>query len=183
MEEKYNKLNKLVIIALIISILDLVLIVGSKIQIKSDDKNTINTTESNEYDVSSFRTINLSTLLKLFDDKNNTYVVYLGRPTCSACVKFIPVLKAMQNKYNYVTQYLDITNVDSQSDDFEKLMKKLSKNVTLAVNGESKTQEYGDFYGYTPMTFIIKNGKFSNGIVGAYNETNFESFLNENGVK
>lgn len=185
MEEKLKKVNTIAIVALIIALLDLVLILGSKIQIKNEDasNNQSNSSTTSEYDVSSFNTLTLSSLLNLFDNKSNTYVVYLGRPTCSACVKFLPTLKSMQNKYNYVTQYLDITTVDAQSSDFEKLMKKLDKEVTLTVNGETKTQEFGDFYGYTPMTFIIKNGKFKDGIVGAYSEAKFEKFLNDNGIK
>ena len=89
----------------------------------------------------------------------------------------------MQNKYNYVTQYLDIETIASDDPAFNELINKLSKKVTLSVNGETKTQSFGEFFGYTPMTFIIRKGKFVDGIVGAYSESSFEAFLNKNDIK
>ena len=184
MEEKLDKIYKIAIVIVILVAINLVITLAGKFSIKSESSTTdTTTTETDEYDVSSFKTLSLSGVLSLFDNKENTYVVYFGRPTCSACVTFIPTLKSMQEKYGYTTQYLDITNVDTQSDDFEKLMKKLNKEVTLTVNGETETQEFGEFYGYTPMTFIIQKGKFTAGIVGAYSESKFESFLNQYGIK
>ena len=187
MEEKLNKTYKIAIAALIISIICLVLILGSKISIKdssssSSSSTTDNTTTNNEYDVSSFKTLTLQGVVDLFSDKKNTYVVYLGRPSCSACVSFLPTLKSMQNKYGYVTQYLDIETVKAD-DTYDKFISLLDKEVTLTVNGETKTQSFGKFFGYTPMTFIIKKGKFADGIVGTTSESSFESFLNRNGIK
>ena len=184
MEQKIDKLYKLVIVALIlIGVLFIIVVGGMFKESTNNNNNESNTTENTEYDISTFAILDLEKTLKLFDDKKGTYVVYFGRETCSACVKFIPTLKKMQEKYKFTPQYLDITTVNSKSDDFEKLMKKLNTKVTLTVNGEKKTQEFGDFYGYTPMVFIIKKGKYVDGFVGAYNETNFEKFLNDNGIK
>ena len=185
MEEKINKLYKLVIIILVIGSINLLFNVASLFKVK--DSNVEESTETTEtasnYDVSSFKTLDAKGVVDLFSDKKNTYVVYFGRSTCSACVNFLPTLKTMQNKYNYITQYLDITTVDAQSDDYNKLMEKLSAKVKLTVNGTTSEQSFSEYYGYTPMTFIIKNGKFVDGIVGAYSESKFEEFLNNNGIK
>lgn len=188
MEEKLDKIYKIVIVTLVLVGIMFVITIGGLFTTKSNTSensgnNESNSETNNEYDVSSFDTLTLKQVLKLFDNDNKTYVVYFGRSTCSACVSFLPTLKTMQEKYNYTTKYMDITEADSESDDFEKLMKKLSKKVTLNVSGEEKTQEFGDFYGYTPMTFIISKGKFVDGIIGAYSESKFESFLNKNGIK
>lgn len=183
MEAKIDKLYKLVIVALILIGILFVMVICGMFKGNDNSNNNTNNAENSEYDVSSFNTIDLAQTLKLFDDKKGTYVVYFGRKTCSACVKFLPTLKKMQEKYKFTPQYLDITKVNAKSDDFEALMKKLSKKVTLTVNGEKKTQEYGDYYGYTPMIFIVSKGKFVDGIVGAYTEERFESFLNTNGIK
>ncbi len=189
MEEKIDRIYKLVIVSVILLAIILLINLFGGVKVKNADSSsntssTNNTSKtSNEYDVSSFNSLSLSDLLKLFDNKKETNVVYLGRATCSACVSFLPTLQSAQSKHNYTTQYLDITTVDSTSQDFEKLMTKLSKEVTLSVNGESKTQSFGDFYGYTPMVFVIKDGKFSDGFVGAYSEAKFEEFLNKNGIK
>ena len=188
MEDRVNKLYKLVIVILVIVSIDLLLNLVSVLSVKKTDSSTntgsnTQTQTAGEYDVSSFKTLSNKEVVDLFNDKKGTYVVYLGRSTCSACVSFLPTLKSMQSKYNYVTQYLDITTVVKDSEDYNNLMKKLESKVTLTVNGETKTQNFSEYFGYTPMTFIIKNGKFADGIVGAYSETKFQEFLNNNGIK
>ena len=187
MEEKINKIQKISTIALVLSILSLIFSIAPAFSVKEntekESENTATTTTDDSYDVSSFKALSTKEVVDLFSDKKSTYVVYLGRSTCSACVSFLPTLKTMQSKYNYVTQYLDITTVVKDSDEYNKLMEKLSKEVTLSVNGETGTMKFSEYFGYTPMTFIIKNGKFADGIVGAYTEKEFESFLNKNGIK
>ena len=188
LEERVNRLYIIVIILCVVVGLMLIFSVGGNFSTKKEKEQEQQTTAStttaqNDYDVSLFRTLSASELNKLFNDKSNTYVVYLGRSTCSACVSFLPTLKTMQSKYNYVTQYLDITTVDANSDDYKKLMSNLSKEITLTVNGETKTQPFKEYYGYTPMVFVINKGKFADGFVGAYSETKFENFLNKNGIK
>ena len=185
MEKKIDKLYKLIIFALILIGVLFIIIISGVMKGNNNNNNSNNNTSQTEntYDVSSFNILDLTKTLKLFDDKKKTYVVYFGRETCSACVKFLPNLKKMAEKYNFTPQYLDITTVNAKSEEFEKLMKKMNKKMTLAVNGESKTQEFGDFYGYTPMVFVIKKGKFVDGFVGAYGEENLEKFLNKNGIK
>ena len=190
MEEKINKLYKLVIIILIMVSIELLFSLFSVFSVKTttDDKtqssaSTSTQTTTSNYDVSSFNTLTTKQVVELFNNKKSTYVVYVGRSTCSACVSFVPTLKTLQNKYNYVTQYLDITTVDSNSDEYKTLMDKLDKEVTLTVQNETKTQSFSKYFGYTPMTFIIKNGKFVDGIIGASSESSFETFLNNNGIK
>lgn len=182
METKINNIYKLLILVLIITSLNFVLTLTSKFSIKDTTVETEETT-TNEYDVSMMKSLTGEELVELFNDKTNTYVVYLGRSTCSACVSFLPTLQAMQTKYNYVTQYLDITTLKSGTDAYDNLMKKLDKEVTLTVNGSTETKKFSEYYGYTPMTFIISKGKFVDGIVGAYSSSSFESFLNNNGIK
>lgn len=182
MEEKVKKLQTLLIIALIvIGVLFLIIIANQSN--KNSSNNSTNTEESSGYDISAFNSLNMTQLLDLFKEKKGTYVVYFGRPTCSACTKFTPTIQKMQEKYNFTTQYMDITGMDGKSDEFQELMNKFSKKVTLKVNGEEKTQEFGDFFGYTPMVFIIKDKKFVDGFVGSYTEANLEKFLNNNGIK
>ena len=181
-EDRLKKIYTLLIVILIIVSVNFLMTLTSKLSIK-DTTSTTTTEQTTEYDVSMFKSLTEQQVVDLFNDKNATYVVYLGRSTCSACVSFVPTLKAMQTKYNFVTQYLDITTVKADSDSHKALLEKLSSKVTLTVNGSTETKSYGEYYGYTPMTFIIKNGKFVDGIVGAYSESSFESFLNENGIK
>ena len=147
MEEKVEQIYKMVIVLIILVAINLLITFIGKFSVKSTS-NTSNGTNSststtNNYDVSMFKSITLDELNTLFTDTNSKYyVVYLGRETCSACVSFLPTLQSMQSKYGYTTQYLDITTVDAKTEAFEKLMGYLNKEVTLNVNGESKTQSF-----------------------------------------
>ena len=186
MEEKIEKIYKLMIVLIILVGVNLVVTFATRgtTNVESKTETTNETTEStNDYDVSMFDTVTLDELLKLFEDKKNNYVVYLGRSTCSACKTFLPTLQAAQKKLGYTTKYLDITTVDGKSDSYEKLMKYLNKEVTINISGEKETKPFGEFFGYTPMTFVIKKGKFSNGVIGAYTEDKFIEFLGKNGIK
>ena len=139
-------------------------------------------TQTNDYDVSDFDALTLAQVLKLFDSKD-TSVLYLGRSSCSACVSFLPTLKSVQKDLGFTTKYLDITTVDTSSSDYNTFISKLTKEIEVNANGTKSTGKISDFYGYTPMVIIIKDGKAVNASVGALSESNFKKFLSSNGIK
>src|SRR5574344_93988 len=111
MEKNYlKKIYGISIAILAIVILETIVLIGSKINF-NDESSTTNTTTNDtttsDYDVSMMNSLTIDQTVGLFSNTKNTYVVYLGRSTCSACVSFLPILQAMQIKYNYTTQYLD----------------------------------------------------------------------------
>ena len=133
-------------------------------------------------DVSDFDTLTLAQVLKLFDSKD-TSVLYLGRSSCSACVSFLPTLKSVQKDLGFKTKYLDITTVDTSSRDYSTFISKLTKEIEVNANGTKSTGKISEFYGYTPMVIIIKDGKAVDASVGALSEANFKKFLSSNGIK
>ena len=139
-------------------------------------------TQTNDYDVSDFDALTLAQVLKLFDSKD-TSVLYLGRSSCSACVSFLPTLKSVQKDLGFKTKYLDITTVDTSSSDYNTFISKLTKEIEVNANGTKSTGKISEFYGYTPMVIIIKDGKAANASVGALSESNFKKFLSSNGIK
>ena len=139
-------------------------------------------TQTTDYDVSDFDALTLARVLKLFDSKD-TSVLYLGRSSCSACVSFLPTLKSVQKDLGFKTKYLDITTVDTSSSDYNTFISKLTKEIEVNANGTKSTGKISDFYGYTPMVIIIKDGKAVNASVGALSESNFKKFLSSNGIK
>ena len=139
-------------------------------------------TQTNDYDVSDFDALTLAQVLKLFDSKD-TSVLYLGRSSCSACVSFLPTLKSVQKDLGFKTKYLDITTVDTSSSDYNTFISKLTKEIEVNANGTKSTGKISEFYGYTPMVIIIKDGKAVNASVGALSESNFKKFLSSNGIK
>ncbi|HCY44664.1 MAG TPA: hypothetical protein DHU33_04490 [Firmicutes bacterium] len=148
----------------------------------SSNSSTSGTQTSSDYDVSDFDTLTLAQVLKLFDSKD-TSVLYLGRSSCSACVSFLPTLKSVQKDLGFKTKYLDITTVDTSSSDYSTFISKLTKEIEVNANGTKSTGKISEFYGYTPMVIIIKDGKAANASVGALSESNFKKFLSSNGIK
>ena len=133
------------------------------------------------YDTSMFEELNLAGVVKLFD-KNDIKIVYMGRSDCSACVAFLPTLQKAQDDYGFTTVYLDINTVDTSSSDFTKLKSKLNVNYTMDSEEGSVTKTFGEWYGYTPEVFIIKNKKMIDGVIGALNYDSFTEFLEKNDI-
>lgn len=183
-EEYLKKIYIMLIIVLVISVMSLLIGLVNYSNTKGTTTNNNSPTTNNngsstsDYDVSMFNAVGLSDILK-FLGKNNkeTHILYLGRSTCSACVAFLPNLQATQKEMNFTADYLDITTVDTTSDEFKKFGELLSKEITQSVNGETQTGKISEFYGYTPMVIVVKNGEAVDAIVGSYSKDNLQTFL------
>lgn len=175
----------LVVIAIILGV-NLLFTMISLTNGRSGSNNSSNSstsgTQTSDYDVSDFDALTLAQVLKLFDSKD-TSVLYLGRSSCSACVSFLPTLKSVQKDLGFKTKYLDITTVDTSSRDYSTFISKLTKEIEVNANGTKSTGKISEFYGYTPMVIIIKDGKAVDASVGALSESNFKKFLSSNGIK
>ena len=137
-----------------------------------------------EYDVSSFNAINETQFLATVK-KSDLQVIYLGRSTCGYCIQFLPSIKQAQTDYKYTTNYVDITKVDTSSDDY-KSMTTMINNMTAAFNKEHNytgDNAYEYLYGYTPMIAIAKDGKIVDIWVGYSDYATFASWLESNGIK
>ena len=138
-----------------------------------------------KYDVSMMREVTSSEILDMFDDKK-TYVLYFGRETCGICVELLPELLEAQRLLNYTTQYIDITKLDRDSDDWKKVADKLTIKSTqpLTESGDGETVEgtYGYFlteYGFTPTVVVLKDGKQVGGFIGGITGTDVYSWIKE----
>ena len=183
-EEYLKKIYTMLIVVLVISIMSLLigLVNYSNTKGTTTENNSSTTTNNgsstSDYDVSMFNAVSVKDILKFLGTNNKeTHVLYLGRSTCSACVAFLPNLQATQKEMNFTTDYLDITTVDTTSDDFKKFGELLSKEITQSINGESQTGKISEFYGYTPMVIVVKNGEAVDAIVGSYSKDNLQTFL------
>lgn len=182
-EEYLKKIYTMLIVVLVISIMSLLIGLVNYSNTKGTTNNNSSTTtnngsSTNNYDVSMFNEISVSDILKFLGTSNkDTHILYLGRSTCSACVAFLPNLQATQREMNFTTDYLDITKVDTSSDDFTKFSNLLSKEITQNVNGTTQTGKISEFYGLTPMIVVIKNGEAVDAVVGSYSKDNLQTFL------
>ena len=184
-EEYLKKIYTMLIVVLVISIMSLLIGLVNYSNTKGTTNNNSSTTtnngsSTNDYDVSMFNEVSVSDILKFFGKSNkDTHILYLGRSTCSACVAFLPNLQATQSEMKFTTDYLDITKVDTSSDDFTKFSNLLSKEITQNVNGTTQTGKISEFYGLTPMIVVIKNGEAVDAVVGAYSKDNLQTFLKQ----
>jgi len=182
-KELIKKIYNMVIITLIISIVSLIIgllnysNVTASLSTKSTSKESSTGTTSS-YDVSMFTAVSLSDAIKLFENKG-TQVLFLGRSDCSACKIFAPTLSTVQTSLGFTAYYLDIDTVDISSDDFTTFANLLTAEITEEVNGTEETGKISEFYGLTPLTIVIKNGKAVDAAVGSYSQSDLTTFLKQ----
>ena len=120
----------------------------------------------NSYDVSMFKSIDISTFTRYFSLHDNvTYFVYTGRETCSHCIDFLPSLQRSVREYYYELYYLDIDTVSNN-------------DINTVKNMSNKLQEFGS----TPIVYAIRNGEVVDNQLGYTTYANYEQFLTTNGV-
>ena len=144
--------------------------------------------EDNDYDVSMMRTVGVNDVIDMFND-GKTYVLYIGRETCSVCHELLPALQEAQINNNYITQYLDISQVDRSSAEWEELVELLDLETTTTMDEEGVAEEVTDTFGYflnakgfTPCMIIINNGKQVAGFFGSRSLEAFEDWLTASGI-
>lgn len=170
-----NKLSKILLGVVVLLVLIIVIILFS---IKKGEPKDV-------YDVSMMKEVTPSDILEMFTSKK-TYVLYIGWKDCDICYELLPALKEAQIQLNYTTQYLDIEKVDMQTEEWSKLVNKLSMKTTQTISedgkGEAVTESYGYFlntYGFTPTIIIIKDGKQTGGFIGNKTTEDLISWLKE----
>lgn len=124
------------------------------------------TNQTASYDVSKFKAINANEFIDAYKG-SETQLIYLGSPKCGYCIKFVPVLTEVQEKYNFKTLYLDVST--TSNDDANKIIE-LNKDF---FTGENTA------YGFTPMTLIVKDNKIIDSQVGASNASTLEALVSK----
>lgn len=167
----FNKM--LICLYIIIALLALnIIITAINISSSGTSSSKPNTTtptsaqSTTSYDVSKFKAINTEQFIDAYKG-SETKLIYLGRPDCGYCVKFVPILTEVQEKYNFETLYLDINTVGK--DDVNKI---------IELNNEFFTGE-NTAYGYTPMTLIVKDNKILDSQIGASNASTLEALVSK----
>lgn len=179
--QEFKKLNMCMYI-----IMGLLLLLAILLMVTSCRSNALE--EENEYDVSMMHTVGVSDVIDMFANEG-TYVLYIGRETCSVCHDLLPALQEAQINNNYITQYLDITQVDRSSSDWETLVGLLNVETTTTMDEEGVSEEVTNTFGYfldakgfTPCVIIIRDGKQIAGFFGSRSLTNFEDWLANYGI-
>jgi len=161
----------LILIVLVVNVVMLSLGINSKTDKGDNDVKE----EIPVYDVSKYNSVNYSDFKKLTTLKG-THVIYIGRSSCSYCAMFIPIMNEAQEKYNFTTNYFDISSIF----DF-------SNNTIIDKEAYDEMSNLNDFFKEnllaTPMVVIFKDGKYVDGTMGYQELNSYSKFLEKNGFK
>ena len=134
----------------------------------SNNSNNSNNNTNTNYDTSMFKEITMSDFIRIFNNPDDEIrYVYTGRPTCSYCVQFIPILNNSLKVYNYSLYYLDVTYVTESQ--YKEVIK--------------YDQDLADSFMSTPMVYKIRNGKVINYSAGYKDYADYFKYLENNGIK
>lgn len=177
--EKILKLGRIIVVLL--GVMLVILTVGVS-KMYSDTTNSTSTEDSEyntEYDVSMFKEISASDIKK--ETKSKLSVVYVGRETCSWCAAFLPNLWEAQEKYDYTTLYVDIAKII----DFNtgNIIDESAYSTMMDLTGDNYDDYMEQNFGSTPMILIMKDNKIVNAQTGYSEYDDFETILNEAGIK
>ncbi len=137
--------------------------------------------DTKRLDSSQYTPVDIKGIDFLFSD-NTAKLLLIGTDTCSATIKYSETLNFEMIKYGYKVYYLNLENVDLDSDAYKNFIKKL--DIDYEYNGIK-----GKFYDFmsngqvpTPMTVIIKNGKMVYGYIGTMSSQALEIYTELYGV-
>ncbi len=143
-----------------------------------------NNKSNKDYDISMMREVGVEDTINLFNS-TDTYVLYIGRESCDVCQELLPNLQEAQKENNFITQYLDISKVDRNSDNWSKLAALLDLTTVAPNSSDSKEETYGKLItdkGYTPCVVVISDGKQVAGFFGSKDLTSLEDWLANYGI-
>lgn len=121
--------------------------------------------EESKYEVK-LTSVTLDEYLKLIKEKGNHFM-FIGRETCSYCVKFKEEISKAQLFNNFDVYYLDIDTILS-----EDLQKLYASDTYFNEN-----EDWG-----TPLNFLYVDGKRVGELPGYVSSTELISFLTEHNV-
>lgn len=98
-------------------------------------------------------------------DKKTPQVLFLGRPTCSYCVQFTPVIETLSKDYSFKYEYINTDDLSSSG--LSKLLEKLGVDES----------EFG-----TPYLVVAKDGKVLAEQSGYLDREPLFQFLQEHSV-
>ena len=107
-------------------------------------------------------------------EKSGDHIVYIGRPTCSYCQAFEPILISMSNQYNFKYDYINTDQISKEqlSQILAKLAISESKFGTpylVFMNGDKVVDES---IGYVTAEKLFETLKTNNYVTGTYEKPN-----------
>ena len=158
--KEQNGTKKEKIQGIIIAVLSIIIVIGGAFfasEMKYCDVN------EKEVELSEIGMSEFTTLL----NGEEASIIYLARPGCTYCQRQEPIVKELISEYNLVFHYL---NTDKLTSDEMQSIFSIDEEL-FGENGE----EFG-----TPTTWIVKEGKIVDSLIGLTQKESFEEFLHNN---
>lgn len=189
MKEKDLMIKLINIGKIIIGLLGVILIVliigvskmysNNKVDTNSNNTQESETEYNTNYDVSMFKEIEAEDLKD--ETKGKLRVVYIGRETCGWCAAFLPNLWIAQEDYKFETLYIDIAKIIDFSNG--NIIDQEEYDTLSSLTGKEYENYMKENLGATPMILIMKDNKIVGAQTGYSEYENFETILNNAGIK
>ena len=190
LNKSLNKISNLLKIIIGILIVIMVVVVAGTNKIYDDrnastysdsssETNSESENETEEYDVSMFDEIKASDITS--KTKKSKQVIYVGRSTCSWCIKFLPNLQKSQKEYGYKTLYIDIAKIIDFS--ANSIIDQTAYNTMISLTGDDYKDYMDENFGSTPMVLIVEKGKIIGAQTGYSEYDDFVKVLEDAGYK
>ncbi len=133
--------------------------------------------EPEKLDSSLYFKVDLGGANLLFND-DTPKLLLISTDTCSATIKYADTLNYEMVKYNYKVYFLNLAEIDTDSEEYQNFIKKLD----LDYEKDDKKGKFYEFMGMTPMTVIIKNKKMVYGYIGSMSSKTLDTITELYGV-
>lgn len=164
----------LILAVLIVNVVLLSVNINAFTNYGKNDNNEVKE-EIPDYDVSKYNSITYDDFKNLTTIKG-THVIYIGRNSCSYCAMFIPIMNEAQEKYDFITNYFDISSIFN-----------FSNNTIIDDKAYNEMSNLNDFFKEnflaTRMVVIFKDGKYIDGTLGYQELEEYSKFLENNGFE
>ena len=129
-------------------------------------------------DTSMFNVVTIEQTMDLFKDKEPKTIL-ISVHNCSATENYVPTLQLAQAKLGFVSYYLELTDIDTDSEAFAEFLEELD---TFEYNFQGQKGTLKTFLGNTPLTLFIKDNKIVYGYYGSMSESVISTFVKKYGV-
>ena len=129
-------------------------------------------------DTSNMIVVDIEGAMEVFDKKTANMIV-VGSYDCSATMDYEPYIHIVELAEGFKAYYSELSTLDTNSESFKKFYDELD---TFETNVDGKHGTLKDFFGATPLTLFIKNGKIVYGYYGVMNENTLDVFVKKYGV-
>lgn len=132
---------------------------------------------TDKLDSSMYTPVDIAGIDFLFSDPEPKLLL-ISSDSCTATMEYSKTLNYEMLRYDYKVYYLNLDNIDMESEEYKNFIKKLD----LDYDQKGEKGKFYEFMGLTPMTVIIKNKKMVYGYIGKMSGNSLSAITERYGV-